>query len=189
MRGRDSGFTLLEMLVALVVFGLVMAGLTQTFRYGLSAWSAANRRAPASENLAAMDAALARMIAQAQPGSLTGRADDLAFTTRLPAGAGLKTGLADAAIMLAPDGTLTLRYGAHPPGVPLVHPPAPRTEPLAQGVAALKFSYLAPRDSGPPSWSDVWEDGGLPLLIRVHLELASGQSWPDLVAAPMASGN
>jgi general secretion pathway protein J len=189
MRQREAGFTLLEMLVALVVFGLVMAGLTQTFRYGLSAWSAANRRAPAAENLAAMDAALARMIAQAQPGSVTGKPGGLAFTTRLPAGAGLKTGLADAAILLAPDGTLILRYGAHPPGVPLVHPPAPRTEPLATGVTAVKFSYLAPRDGGPPAWSDMWEDGGLPLLVRVHLQLASGQTWPDLVAAPVAAGN
>lgn len=189
MRQREAGFTLLEMLVALVVFGLVMAGLTQTFRYGLSAWSAANRRAPAAEQLAAVDAALARMIAQAQPGSLSGRADALAFTTRLPAGAGLKTGLADAAIALDPNGVLILRYGAHPPGIPLVHPPAPRTETLAQGVTALQFTYLAPQDSGPPTWSNVWDDGGLPLLIRVHLRLASGQSWPDLVAAPVGSGN
>ena len=56
---RDAGFTLLEMLVALVVFGLVMAGLAQTFRFGLTAWSATERRAMGPENLAAMDTAVA----------------------------------------------------------------------------------------------------------------------------------
>ena len=34
---RQSGFTLLEMMVALVVFGLLMAGVAQTMRYGLTA--------------------------------------------------------------------------------------------------------------------------------------------------------
>ena len=55
---RDSGFTLLEMLVALVVFGLVMAGLTQSFRFGLSVWSAGPRRIAGPEDMAALDAAL-----------------------------------------------------------------------------------------------------------------------------------
>jgi general secretion pathway protein J len=43
MKTRDAGYTLLEMLVALVVFGLVMAGIAQSFRFGLTAWSAAPR--------------------------------------------------------------------------------------------------------------------------------------------------
>lgn len=177
------------MLVALVVFGLVMAGLAQTFRFGLTAWSATTRRSVGPENLAATDAALTRMIAQALPGSLTGRPDQLAFTTRLPAGAGLNGGLADAAIMVAPDGDLTLRYGEHPPGIPLTRPPAPSIEILAQGVTALKISYLTPQPSGPPAWSNVWSDSSLPLLVRIHLQFASGQSWPDLVAAPADPGN
>jgi len=186
---RDAGFTLLEMLVALVVFGLVMAGLAQTFRFGLTAWSATTRRAVGPENLAATDAALTRMIAQAVPGTLTGLPDQLAFTTPLPAGAGLNGGLADAAIMVAPGGTLILRYAAHPPGIPLTRAPAPRIEILAQGVTALNVSYLMPQPSGPPAWSNAWSDSGLPLLVRIHLQFAGGQSWPDLVAAPIDPGN
>ncbi len=40
MKPSEAGFTLLEMLVALVVFGLVMAGIAQAFRYGFTAISA-----------------------------------------------------------------------------------------------------------------------------------------------------
>ncbi len=191
MRPREGGFTLLEMLVALVVFGLVMAGIAQSFRFGLIAWSSATRHAAAPEQLAAMDAALSTMIAQTVPGSMSGRQDEIAFTTVLPPGAGLDGGLADAAILLQPDGTLVLRYAAHPPGIPLRHPPAPKTETLAQGVRALKFAYLAPPLTAgqPPAWSDTWLSGGQPLLVRVHLDFTYLPEWPDLVAATVRSGD
>ena len=185
---RDAGFTLLEMLVALVVFGLVMAGLAQSFRFGLSAWSATTRHTEAPEALAAMDGALARCLAQALSGSLSGTADRVAFTTRLPPGAGLDSALADTALRLAPDGTLVMLYSTHPPGIPLTHPAVPRQEILAQGVSALRISYLAAQAAGPPAWSDTWQSDGLPLLVRIHLEFASGLSWPDLVVAPIDPG-
>ncbi len=69
---RDAGYTLLEMLGALVVFGLVMAGIAQSFRFGLTAWTAGTRTITKPENMAALDAALTRLINQALPGSLTG---------------------------------------------------------------------------------------------------------------------
>lgn len=188
MKPRDAGFTLLEMLVALVVFGLVMAGLAQSFRFGLTAWSATERRAVGPENLAAMDAAVAEMIAQAVPGSITGRPDSFDFTAPLPAGAGLNGGLADARILLAPDGTLLLRYVAHPPGVPLQRPPPPRDEILARHVTALKMSYLVPQKGGT-GWTSRWTVPDQPLLVRMHIEFASGEIWPDLVAAPIAHGD
>jgi general secretion pathway protein J len=176
------------MLVALVVFGLVMAGLAQTFRFGLVAWSAGPARTVGPENLAALDAALTRMVAQTLPGTMTGRADRLAFTTRLPAGAGLQGGLADAAIMAAPDGTLILRYRPHPPGIPLAPPTAPGIEVLAPSVAGFSVSYLVPHGRGPAVWSHAWKGAGLPFLIRFHIDFADRRDWPDLVVAPVDAG-
>jgi general secretion pathway protein J len=185
---REAGFTLLEMLVALVVFGIVMAGIAQTFRFGLAAWSAGPRHAARPEALAALDLALTPMIAQALPGSMTGRPDGLAFTTRLPAGAGLNGGLADVSVT-ARNGELLLRYTRHSPGIPLGPRPGVKVEPLGVGIARLRAGYLAARPGGAPGWSSSWSGGGLPLLIRIHVDLASGQTWPDLVAAPSEAGN
>lgn len=185
---RDAGYTLLEMLVALVVFGLVMAGIAQSYRFGLTAWSAGARNTAEPANIAALDAALARLIEAAQPGSMAGTAHQLAFTTALPPGAGLQ-GLADAAIMLQPDGTLILRYTPHAPGVQLGPTPPPRTEPLLHGVTAFSAAYLAPVQNAPPAWTPQWSAQKLPLLVRLHVSLADGRDWPDLVVAPADQGD
>ncbi len=180
---RDAGYTLLEMMVALVVFGLVMAGIAQSFQFGLSAWSAVPRTITGPENLAAVDAALTRMIGQALPGSMTGGPGGMVFTTRLPPGAGLPDHLADVAIIPS-GGTLVLRYGPHPAGVVLGAMPRPKTEPLVPGITGLTISYLTPQKGGPV-WASTWTGKTMPLLIRIHMRFADGRDWPDLIAAPV----
>jgi general secretion pathway protein J len=188
MSRRQAGFTLLEMMVALVVFGLVMAGIAQTFKFGLLAWRQGPVRTAEPENLAALDAALTRMISQTLPGSMSGGADELAFTTTLPPGAGLQGKLADAAI-LTQNGTLILRYRPHPAGIPLNPPPAPLIETLAEGVTGFDAAYLARQATGAPVWTQKWKAGSLPLLVRLHIDLADGRNWPDLIVAPVSGGN
>lgn len=185
MNRREAGYTLLEMLVALVVFGLVMAGLAQSWRFGLAAWSGSERHIVGSEDMAAVDTALRSMIAQAIPGSMTGRPGGLAFTTRLPQGAGGLRGLADIAIQPGADGTLLLSATPHAAGVPLASSPPPAFETLASDVVEVRVSYLTPRDGAPPAWSNKWSGTGLPLLVRIHLRFAGGHDWPDLIAAPV----
>jgi general secretion pathway protein J len=185
---REAGFTLLEMLVALVVFGLVMAGLAQSFRFGLAAWSEGPARTAQPENLAALDAALTQMIMQTVPNSFTGEPNQLSFTTRLPAGAGLQDALADAAIMPGTDGTLILRYRLHPPGILLGAPPVPKVEVLAQGVSGFSVSYLTPGQAGA-GWTHKVKSGKPVLLVRIHLDFVDGRNWPDLVAAPVNPGS
>jgi general secretion pathway protein J len=184
---RQSGFTLLEMMVALVVFGLLMAGVAQTMRYGLTAWTAESRAADSAETFAAVDVALRRLIEQAVPQRFTGRPDGFAFTTMLPAGAGLADPLADAALQVTPAG-LVLRWRPHPAGLPLGPPAAPRTEILLDGVTGLDASYLGGRADGSVAWSPVFSGAGLPLLIRLHLTLAGRKTWPDIVVAPPSPG-
>ena len=188
MRRGEAGFTLLEMLVALVVFGLVMAGIAQAFRYGFAAISAGSHAIQSPEDLAAMDMALRRMIEQAQPDSMKGGPYSLAFTTSLPQGAGTVGGLQDVALQLGPGGTLVLRYTPHPPGLPLGPVPAPETDILATGLTGVSFSYLQTLPGAGPEWSSKWSGKGLPLLVRMHLD-RRGRLWPDLVAAPAAQGN
>jgi general secretion pathway protein J len=184
MNRREDGYTLLEMLVALVVFGLVMAGLAQGFRFGLAAWPVGERNAAPAEDLGATDMALRNMIAQAVPGSMIGRPGGFSFTTRLPEGAGGNGGLADVALQRAPGAGLEFSYAPHPAGIPLTPPPPPGTEPLTGAVTGLSVTYFAPQESGPPVWVDHWRGDGLPLLVRLHFSSRDGRDWPDLVAAP-----
>jgi general secretion pathway protein J len=188
MRGREAGFTLLEMLVALVVFGLVMAGIAQAFRYGFTAITAGDRAIGAPEDLAAMDMALGRMIEQAQPDGMKGGPYALAFTTRLPQGAGLVGGLQDVALQLGLGGVLALRATPHPPGLPLGPTRAPQIDILATGLRGLSFSYLQNVPGAGPVWGSQWSGKGLPLLVRMHLERRD-RPWPDLIAAPAAQGD
>lgn len=180
---RQAGFTLLELMVALVVFGLLMAGVAQTMRYGLTAWTAETRAADGSETMAAVDGALRRLIEQAAPDKFTGQPGGFAFITFLPAGAGLADPLADAALQVTPAG-LVLVWRPHPAGVPLQPPAPPQTEVLLDGVTGLDASYLAGRPDGSVAWSPRFSGAGLPLLIRLHLTLAGQKTWPDIVVAP-----
>lgn len=189
MTRRDAGFTLLEILVALVVFGLVMAGIAQTFKFGLAAFRQGPARTAEPENLAALDAALSRIIAQTLPGTMTGRADQLSFTTALPPGAGLQGALADAALLLGPDGSLILRYRQHPAGIPLLPQPPPSIETLLPGVSQFQAAYLVSKPPGAPVWTRKFHGAGLPLLVRLHIQLADGRNWPDLIIAPAAAGD
>lgn len=185
---RQAGFTLLELMVALVVFGLLMAGIVQTMRYGVTAWTAETHAADGSETMAAVDFALRRLIEQAAPNKFTGRAEGFAFTTVLPDGAGLADPLADAALLVTPAG-LVLNWQPHPAGVPLQPPAPPQTEILLGGVTGLTASYLTGRPDGSVAWSPAFSGAGLPLLIRLHLTLADGQTWPDIVVAPSGHGS
>ncbi|OYV32255.1 MAG: hypothetical protein B7Z80_27495 [Rhodospirillales bacterium 20-64-7] len=187
-RRGEAGFTLLEMLVALVVFGLVMAGIAQAFRFGFAAIAAGSGAIRAPQDMAAADLALRRMIEQAQPGSMTGGPASLAFTTRLPEGADMIGGLQDVALQLGPGGVLRLRDAPHPAGLPLGPAAPPQTDILATGLTGLGFSYLQPEPGAGPQWSPRWSGAGLPLLVRMHLTLR-GRAWPDLIAAPSAQGN
>jgi general secretion pathway protein J len=179
---RRAGFTLLEMLVALVVFGLLMAGVAQAMRYGLVAWRQAQIATATPERLAATDAALRHMFAAAIAGSLTGRADSVAFTTTLPAGAGIE-GLADVALVVTPAG-LMLRYGPHPAGPALTPRPAPVEKLLVARATGLRLHYIGTRPDGTQAATTSYAGPVLPLLIRLSLTIPDAPDWPDLVVAP-----
>jgi general secretion pathway protein J len=187
---RDAGFTLLELLVALVVLGLLMAGLTQGIRFGFSAWGMQARLGASSGDLDAIDRALRRLVEQARPPadqvtpSLRGTGSSLAFISALPVTLAAATREAD--IRLSVDGgRLVLDWMPHLHAAWLGPPRQPRREVLLDHVEALEVSYL-----GSAGWVKSWDTARLPLLIRLHLRFPKGdpRHWPDLVAGPIRDG-
>jgi len=192
--GTAAGFTLLELLVALSVLGMLLVGLAQGMRLGLRAWEAQERMLSRQGDLVAVDRALRRLVEQMHPGSearparLVGGAGGMAFVTELPMAAGtLPTRRAEVALLVA-SGRLVLRWtprlharGAAPPSVT-------ETE-LLRGIERLELAYLHPGTAaGGGVWVSAWEEPTLPALLRIRLVFPPGdpRRWPDILAAPRA---
>ncbi|MFC7544367.1 prepilin-type N-terminal cleavage/methylation domain-containing protein [Siccirubricoccus deserti] len=67
---RGKGFTLVEVLAALVVLGLVVGGLAQGMRFGLQAWDRAASLIEAGDTLDAVDRTLRHLVARMHPGAV-----------------------------------------------------------------------------------------------------------------------
>jgi len=188
---RQCGFTLLEILVVLAVFGLLLAGLTQTARFGLFAWRQEARMSDAKTDLEAADRSLRSIIENLAPGDeagragMTGSADTLTGRTRLRVpGSGMEQIPVEAGLAVS-GARLVLRWRPYHHGDPLQAPPPPQEAELIGGVARLGIAYW--QSTG--LWTSSWKEPDLPLLIRLHLTFAGDNPprWPDLVVAPLLS--
>lgn len=195
---RQSGFTLLETLVALVVLGFLMVGLTEGVRVGLSLQHAQSHRLSQTADLDAamrlltglltrlpVDPARNRLIATAAGAGMKGEADRLSFVGNLPTGLGA-TRRADMTLFVR-DRHLVLSWSPHYHERP-IGPPRPPTETvLLGGVVRLELAYWgAPAAGQNPAWRARWEGFEAPELIRLRLIFAKEDSrrWPDLITAP-----
>ncbi|WP_084296502.1 prepilin-type N-terminal cleavage/methylation domain-containing protein [Komagataeibacter kakiaceti] len=153
---HDGGFTLLELLVALVVFGIVLAGLTQGTRSGLTLFQRQRAVLSTSGQLAETDQLLRHIIEEAEPGSqddthtLTGTAHAIALRGHVP------TGIAPSALARLSDLRLSLEghdlvltWLAHRHAIALAPRPPPRQAVLMPGVSGWRSATL-PMGSGLP---------------------------------------
>jgi general secretion pathway protein J len=188
---RQRGFTLLEILVVLAVFGLLLAGLSQTVRFGLLAWRQEARMSGGKTDLEAVDRSLRAIIENFVPAdeaarsAIVGTSNELTGVTRLRVpGSGLEAIPIEAG--LAVSGTrLVLRWRPYHHGDPLRPPSPPQETELVNGVARLAISYW--QSAG--IWTSAWKQPELPLLIRLHLTFTGEHPvrWPDIVVAPLLS--
>ena len=107
MKLRDqSGFTLLELLVALAVFGLLLTELAQVTHFALTARAVQVRQVEMEEDLDVVDRAVRRLIGTMDsspfqgPTSLIGTAHSMSFTADLPKSESLAASQADVVVMV-----------------------------------------------------------------------------------------
>jgi general secretion pathway protein J len=195
---RQSGFTLLELLVALVVLGFLVVGLTQGVRAGLTMWGAQTRRVGETAELDAGARVLrvllggisvppAGIVGRGAAGTtaLEGTSDSLAFVGDLPTGLGT-TRRANITLELV-EGRLVLRWTLHRHELSAAPAPEPIETELIRGVERLDFAYWGSSSADQPAgWQAQWNSPNIPGLIRVRLGFAKGdrRRWPDLIAAP-----
>jgi len=200
---RADGFTLFEMLIALLLFALVAAGLTGAIRLGLRSWERVDRLTDLIEPVTAAQTLLRGQIEQAlawrdprnnsRPVPAAGRLlfeggpRGMRFVASLPERLA-SPGLNWVAVQLRPDANaLALAVGwrrlAGDAGTADGGAP---DKTVLEDVAEGHFSYYGnARGLGQPGWTDQWTEATtLPRLIRLDLRFTdSRRVWPPLIVA------
>jgi general secretion pathway protein J len=186
---HEAGFTLLEIIVALVVFGLILVGLTQGLHLGLTAWRQQVRGVEATSDLDSVDRTLRQLLVEMEPGrpidpvNINGTQQRLAFTSVLPqALQRADWRRADMALLVDARHQLILRWSPHLHVQRLIAAPPPEDAILLPNVMRLELSYWA--DGG---WKGAWQSRIPPTLVRLRLLFPVGDArrWPDIIVAPV----
>lgn len=189
--GNEDGFTLLEMLVALVLLSMLLAGLFAGLWYGVRAQGSGEAAAERLEQMSALQGVLRAGLGGAvatQDGAgnapvFQGTSESVTFVAPLPARLGLG-GLHLLRIGRNED-RLSLRWRPYREEETTGDEAAHRLSILADHVTAVRFSYFGSLDGEePPGWHDAWEGADhLPALVRLRLAFADSASIPELVVA------
>ncbi len=200
----ERGFTLLELLIAMTLLGLLMLGLFGGLRLGARVWEASDARSADRARIEAVQRFIRTYLGQARPlaaadrtgdnvVAFIGRGERLDFTAVLPAhlSAG---GFEHVALSLADhdDGHgLVLEHGPlqrrEDGRAELFQLDEAETAVLLDNLVAVEFSYYGARNRGEDAeWTDRWDDDQrLPLLVRIRIEFPESDRriWPELTVA------
>ena len=196
---RQAGFTLLEVVVALVIFGLIAAALAAGLGFSLKASRAGERATDDTLAMARLDGLLRHDLERAlwlhaggelrAPLTFAGQAGSLEFTLAAPSYP-TAAGLYRVSFKVLPEsGGETLSYRRRAFAATPVPPDADeRPRQLVTGLAVrISFAYFDGK-----AWRDSWlEAKTLPRLVR--LRIADGSSgrllWPDIIVGPAAEAD
>jgi general secretion pathway protein J len=202
MMSRAGGFTLIELMVAL----LLMAGISSILYGSLSlaarSWDGGEAKADQVSDMRSTLTYLRTQLSEQYPQRMWktpevqllfgGEHDEMRYAAVLPqrvAGGGVY--YFRLAVMRNGDKSQLVQERLIPDPSALQEPEfrdADRSV-LANDIAELKISYFG-RDSNAseldgPSWRDRWDDRQrLPLLVRVDVKPVKGASWPSLLVEP-----
>lgn len=182
-----AGFTLLEILAALAILGLVLGALTLGIRFGLAAVATGGRVTDNTAEFEVVDRTVRHLIEGMDPGHdpdpapFIGRADGLQCVTRMPADSVTPDRQMRASLFVDGGHRLVLRWRPYLRAMPLRPPPQQDAE-LLSNVRRIDVAFWQPGDG----WVTVWRASYLPVLVRVRLSFPAGdrRRWPDIVAAP-----
>lgn len=205
---REVGFTLLELLIAITILGLLATILFGGLRFGTRVWNTGDQALERFSEVQSAYEVMRRTLTRAVPlpsvidaadvdageiGLFEGSAQGLRFLGPAPAAA-MPGSIYQLALQAEGDDerkqlVLSLRP-LHALGETAKSRDTSHIV-LLDDVRRIRFAYFGETPEGDtPAWLSEWEDGqGLPLLISVQIEFRPGDPrvWPQLIIAPMLS--
>jgi general secretion pathway protein J len=205
MTARDDGFTLVELLVALTLFGVLTTMLFMEFRLGIRSADKVTEAIDKSATLPILHDFLRAQLAAVQPivkdGSseeilwFDGQSEKVDFIGTPPnalSGVLSGGGLQRFSIELLKPGEardggrrLVLRRRLYQGKQFKAEGDYDEPVVLLDGISSLQLDYFRTADPArAPAWQDTWREmPRLPSLIRLRLSLADGRQAPNLVVA------
>lgn len=191
-RVRQYGFTLLELLIAITLTGLLLSMLYGGLRITTQAWDKGEARAEAVADVFLVQRVLRRQIAQARTLysqdkrrgrvlTFSGENDVIEFVApflEYQLGGGLYFNRVE--LEKTDKGQrLVLRWW--PYRASYEDKPEPATEVLLENVEQVIFSYHpGGENTDDTDWDDEWDKGQMPALVRVEVKL-EGRRWPPMI--------
>lgn len=204
MRRAARGMTLVELLIALALLGLLMLVLFAGMRIGTRSWDSAESHAENLSLARVLEHFLRTEMSQIIPYRWTsdgktrlafsGERRAMRFVAPMPSRLS-RDGVSVIALEVEQEGDGSRIVWRYRPlnaqmtgfsaldGVP--------SHVLVSGISSARvsdiwFSYFGAEQPGAaPRWLDRWDnEQDLPLLIRVQASLTEGREWPDFVVAP-----
>ena len=197
---RSAGFTLLEVMVAMVVLTLIVTSAFGALRLGERSWEAGLERTAETETLRSVASVLQRQLNQVLPLqwsdktektiAFSGALDRVRFIAPAPQHHG-STGLFEYTLVAEENEdsvSLVLYYRLHDPDMIGFKPEGSDSQRvlLVDALKAVDFAYFgSPVKDDPPQWFTQWsmDAEAFPRLVHARLVTSSGQPWPDLFMA------
>jgi general secretion pathway protein J len=203
MRTRERGFTLIEMVVALVLLGTMMVLLYDGLTFALRSWDAgdANGRRTADrrigENFLRREVAEVFPMRWKDPGQLRyafdGGRQVVRFVSSRAAAAGqgglslVSVGVEEDPVDHARHDLVMRRVLADPDAADFSALDGVKPSVLVEDVESVDFSYFgAENDFADPQWVDEWKwPARMPVMVRLAIKGAGGTPMPDMIIRVM----
>jgi general secretion pathway protein J len=197
-RRSVGGFTLVELLVAMALVGLISVLLFSGMRFGTRVWDRSNAHLDGADDVRIAQQLLQHALGEAYPFFRTtdpthpqimfdGSESRIVLLAPPPASLGAG-GLAQYEFSISNrDGKFQLAMMVQPELARADSPPTTAREILLSGMKSLSFSFFgATQRDGPSSWRDQWSgEKSLPKLVRIDGGFfdSDARIWPELVIA------
>ncbi len=204
---RRNGFTLIEVLIAITLLGVIVVLLFASLRVAGKSWNTGEGKIAAVNQKAVVYQFFKRHLTTIRPlpmpknddplgletteQAFQGHPQSLQFVAALPA-ASTRKGLQLFNIQLDPRSPSIIQVALRP--YRETDAEFDRAEPpvvLLEQVAKFSFSYFGKVEDGADQvWRDEWvEADRLPSLVKVSIALKDGSYWPEMVFALKITAN